>query len=431
MPYYKITDDEEEIKVLKTLNENITNTKDGKNLEMSSDLVAYNIITTSDKVINGRIYPDAYVKITALEDRWVQRFAKPFLVNHDIYTEALGRVCDAVHYNHKDETQVGGKEKIPLEVLDYFKLKKCFDEGTGSIIGKILITKETADKIKSSVFFTTSQSSATDGYICNICGSNYFECNHCSGNVYEKDGSEITCIPSTKDLYPIENSSVNSPANDTSILILFNTKNKKIVLNSVDEIMFNNNEEQNSEKNDSKFDKNKKLEDNAKIQDNAIKKNEEEKTMPMTEDQLLAGLERIKASDTASFEKTVTSFCGEEASKDMKATYKKISDESLSLVNSIVEDLTAISDKKTKELEGKLKEAEDKLKAAEEKIATLETATTQDNQENQEGDGDTTNPKVPPVVAPETAQDEETVAEDEIVEDFYSAFTIKSKKGGK
>ena len=117
--FYKITDDKEDVEILKTLHETIPNTKDGKgNVEMDSKIVAYNIITTSDKVINGRIYPDAYVKITALSDRWVQRFAKPFLVNHDIYTEALGRICDAVHYQHSDGVQSGGKEAIPESVIE-------------------------------------------------------------------------------------------------------------------------------------------------------------------------------------------------------------------------------------------------------------------------------------------------------------------------
>ena len=435
--FYKITDDKEDVEILKTLHETIPNTKDGKSsVEMDSKIVAYNIITTSDKVINGRIYPDAYVKITALSDRWVQRFAKPFLVNHDIYTEALGRICDAVHYQHSDGVQSGGKEVIPESVIDYFKKKKCFDEGTGSVIGKIMITKDTVDKIKSAVYFTTSQSSATDGYVCNICGSNYFECSHISGRSYEKDGTEETCIPRTKELYPIENSSVNSPANDTSILILFDVEKQKIILNSVDEILYQqNNKEENSDnkiiKNSDEFDKNKIIEDNATIEN----KKQEVTTMgvQMTEDQIKAGLARIKASDTSAFEKAVTGFCGEEGSKDMKQKYATISDDSLSIVNAIVDSIITTAS-------GKIKELEDKLKESEEKIKTLEAASA-DSKETEEGDsGETkdegegtvnkkTVPKIEPTDKKEEEEKEEEPATDE--DDIYARFKITSKKGGK
>ena len=434
--YYKITDDKDDVEILKTLVENIVpNTKDGKsNVEMDTKIVAYNIVTTSDKVINGRMYPDAYVKITALEDRWVQRFAKPFLVNHDIYTEALGRMCDAVHYKHSDGIQTGGKEQIPSEVIDYFKSKKCFDEGTASIIVKIILTKDSIEKIKSSVYFTTSQSSATDGYVCNICGSSYFECNHSSGRQYEKDGKEITCIPQTKELYPIENSSVNSPANDTSILVLFDTANKKIILNTVDEILYQNeNQEENGDNQDSAqtqksdgFDKNKIIEDNAKIEN----KKQEVKEMgtTMTADQIKAGLERIKASDTAAFEKAVTAFCGEEGSKDMKVEYKNISDESLPAVNKIVDSIIVSASEKIKTLEDKLKESEEKIKALEAAAKDEEVETGDSSEEENTED---VNKKDKPSVKPKDEQQEEEKEEpQETKDDVYSMFQIKSKKGG-
>lgn len=438
--YYKITDDKDDVEILKTLVENIVpNTKDGKsNVEMDTKIVAYNIVTTSDKVINGRMYPDAYVKITALEDRWVQRFAKPFLVNHDIYTEALGRMCDAVHYKHSDGIQTGGKEPIPSEVIDYFKSKKCFDEGTASIIGKIILTKDSIEKIKSSVYFTTSQSSATDGYVCNICGSSYFECNHSSGRQYEKDGKEITCIPQTKELYPIENSSVNSPANNTSILILFDTTNKKIILNTVDEILYQseNQQEESGDNQDcvqtqksDEFDKNKIIEDNAKIENKKQEVNEMAGTTQMTADQIQAGLARIKASDTAAFEKSVTAFCGEEGSKDMKVEYKNISDESLPIVNKIVDSIIASASEKIKSLEDKLKESEEKIKSLE---ATTkdEEVETKDSVEEGESAEDV-NKKDKPSVKPKDSKSEEEKEEpQDTKDDVYSMFQIKSKKGG-
>lgn len=431
MAFYKVTDDEEDVQILKSLHENIVPiaTKDGKsNVEMDTKIFAYGIITTSDKVINGRMYPDPYVKITALEDRWVQKFAKPFLVNHDIYTEALGRVCDAVHYKHADGVQIGGKEKIPEVVLDYFKSKKCFDEGTGSIIGKIMVTKDTIEKIKSSIIYTTSQSSATDGYVCNICGSNYFECDHWAGRSFEKDGENVVCVPQTKELYPIENSSVNSPANDSSIIILFDVENNKIILNTVDEsLMQPKHNEENNEDN-SEFDKNKKIEDNSKIipiQDN--KQEGENKMAVMTEDQIQAGLARIKASDTLTFEKIVTSFCGEDVSKDMKVSFSTIADESLPLVNKIVEGIIGDASSKIKAVEDKLKEAEKKIQDLE-----AEKPTVEDAQES----GETTNPKQAPQAQADSQSTEAEKpvedAEDSEDDDFYSRFKITpKKKGGK
>ena len=433
--FYKITDDDgvDEAKILKTLHQNISTTKDGtKNVDMETKIVAYNVITTSDKIINGRMYPDPYVKITALEDRWVQKYAKPFLVNHDIYTEALGRICDAVYYKHDDETQIGGKEKIPDEVLDYFKSKKCFDEGTGSVIGKIMVTKDTVEKIKSGVYFTTSQSSATDGYVCNICGSNYFECSHCAGREYEKDGNQITCVPQTKDLFPIENSSVNSPANDSSILILFDLKTKKIILNTIDEELNKENEQESEEENgqdNCKFDKNKKIEDNSinNTEATKLKKEEEEETMTMTNDQVIAALARIKASDTATFEKSVGTFC-KDSLDSLKAEFEKISDENLSHINVIVEKIIAHADEKIAEVKSKLNEAEDKLAEIEKssKSDDVETPAIADSSEPVNG-------KITPVVVPDDTQVmvpvTETVQEPKPVNDVYSMFAIK--KGGK
>ena len=148
----------------------------------------------------------------------------------------------------------------------------------------------------------------------------------------------------------------------------------------------------------------------------------------MTADQIQAGLARIKASDTAAFEKSVTAFCGEEGSKDMKVEYKNISDESLPIVNKIVDSIIASAFEKIKSLEDKLKESEEKIKTLEAAAKDEETETGDSSEEEIAED---VNKKDKPSVKPKDAQPEEEKEEpQETKDDVYSMFQIKSKKGG-
>lgn len=429
--FYKVTDDKEEVEAIKDLHQAKLShgTKDGKeNVQLETDIIAYNLITTSDKEINSREYPDANVKLTVHEDRWVQTFPKPFLINHDLYEQAIGRVCDAVYIQHSDFSQTGGKEKIPDVVIDFFKSKKCFDGGTGSVIGKIMCTKDTIEKIKSSVIYTTSQSSSTDAYTCNICGSDYWDCNHRTGEQYEIDGKQKKCVPRTGNLFPIENSSVNSPANDSSIIILYNTKDNSIILNSVDlqisKAGSSDDENEDEVEDKTKFDKTLKTQDNVNNEKTNKKEGKE-----MTEQEVKDGLKRIKDHNSKEFKKLVSTL-SEDAQKEVSEMFSSIEDKSLQTVNEILEKVIATHDSKIKETEEKLKATEDKLAEAEEKIKKLEEQDTGDSQENEGDVEDKANGKTTIVPKEKGVEDEEESHAEPEIKNVYDSFTIKSKKNG-
>ena len=192
--------------------------------------VVYNIATVSDKEINCRIYPDQHIKDTVLENKWTAPFLKPFLVNHDIYAEPLGRVVDAVYVNHSDLTTEGGNECIPDSVLMKFKKEGLLSDGTGSVVLKIKPFGDTLAKIKDGVILTTSQASSTDSLTCSICGKDYYECEHRIGGMY--DGKKA--VLRTGALFPYENSKVNRPANDSSLTLVYNTTEDKAYIFGTD-----------------------------------------------------------------------------------------------------------------------------------------------------------------------------------------------------
>ena len=196
----------------------------------SCDEVIYNIATVSDKEINSRIYPDQHIKDTVLQNKWTSPFLKPFLINHDIYAEPLGRIVDAVYVNHSDLTTEGGQDAVPEAVLMKFKKEGLLNDGTGSVILKIKPFGDTLTKVKGGVLLTTSQASSTDALTCSICGKDYYECEHRIGAMY--DGKKA--ILRTGALFPYENSCVNRPANDSSLNLIYNVAADKALIFGTD-----------------------------------------------------------------------------------------------------------------------------------------------------------------------------------------------------
>lgn len=196
----------------------------------SCDEVIYNIATVSDKEINSRIYPDQHIKDTVLQNKWTSPFLKPFLINHDIYAEPLGRIVDAVYVNHSDLTTEGGQDAVPEAVLMKFKKEGLLNDGTGSVILKIKPFGDTLAKVKDGVLLTTSQASSTDALTCSICGKDYYECEHRIGAMY--DGKKA--ILRTGALFPYENSVVNRPANDSSLNLIYNVAADKALIFGTD-----------------------------------------------------------------------------------------------------------------------------------------------------------------------------------------------------
>lgn len=184
----------------------------------------WNIVTVADKVINRRIYPEEHVRGTVMDNRWLTPYYKPFLTNHDRETTPHGRVVDNFYFNHGSGKMEGGRGKVPEDVMDAWHSSHMFDEGTGSVIVRIKATDECIDNVKNGIFLTTSQSSATDGFTCSICGDDLEKCEHLPGETYDNEN----CFAKTGALYPIENSVVNQPANQSSVLMLFDKSTKKV-----------------------------------------------------------------------------------------------------------------------------------------------------------------------------------------------------------
>ena len=204
-----------------------------------SHLKIFSLLTTSDKEINLRMYPDKHVQDMCKNHSWTTPYAKPLQSNHDIYVDCNARFFDSWYLNHQDLKPQFGYGELPQGVIDEFNKRHAFDLGTGSTIGMA----ETANadfkkKIIDGTYLTTSQGAQTDSLTCNICGKSYrdFACTHLRGSIYpimSEDGKNVKemrkCIPYTGALDAVEDSVVNYPANDTSTLMVFDTKKNRVV----------------------------------------------------------------------------------------------------------------------------------------------------------------------------------------------------------
>lgn len=231
---YIIRDDEEDIlnsKGYKQIEQDKIKALDSEvHDSVNCDDVIYNIATVSEKPINNRIYPDEHIRDTVVQKKWLKPYLKPFLTNHDVYTEPLGRIVDSCYLEHNSLDQVGYEEKIPDSVIMKFKKEGFFDEGVGSVILKIKPFKDTLEKVKAGEILTTSQASATDSLKCSICDKDYYDCEHTVGSTY--DGKKA--LLKTGSLDPYENSRVNRPANDSSVVLLYNTKDDSAIIFGTD-----------------------------------------------------------------------------------------------------------------------------------------------------------------------------------------------------
>ncbi|WP_330112472.1 hypothetical protein VSU16_14895 (plasmid) [Cetobacterium somerae] len=208
-------------------------------INMSANhLVVYSLVTTSDKEINIRMYPDSHVRDMAKDKKWTTPYPKPLMLNHDIYGEPMGRFSDSWYVNHSDLEVEYGDSELPQAVLDEFVSRKSFGDGSGSVIGQIKVPSlDVKRKIIDGTYWTTSQGAISDSLTCNICNKSYWNgCSHMRGTNYpnmSEDGSTVLsytkCVPFTGSLDAVEDSIVQRPANDTSSLIVFDSKAKKVI----------------------------------------------------------------------------------------------------------------------------------------------------------------------------------------------------------
>lgn len=230
-----IKDDKAEIFHLKDF-DNVTNFVNTlqDSTPMDSKYEVYNIATVSDKLINRRVYPDKHVLDTVLLNKWIKPFAKPLLTNHDIYSDALGRVRDNFYIKHSDLAVQGGICELPEEVIAKFKENDFLKDGTGSVVLKLDVPGHVLERMMSGQMLTTSQASSTDEVVCSICGQGYGDCDHIIGGVYEGKTAYLL----TGELEPYENSVVNSPANDSSVILIFNCETKECFIYGTGENSF-------------------------------------------------------------------------------------------------------------------------------------------------------------------------------------------------
>lgn len=187
----------------------------------------YGLVSTSDKEINCRKYDKESWKKTVIDGTWIKPFGRPIMRNHDVYFgDSVGRITESYFYDHSTEvvTSDSVENSLPKDVLDFYKEKGAFSNGSGSVIVKFELDAKTAERVDSGLDMTLSQSSIMNSATCNICGKDYYsgDCNHVAGETFqiEEDGvkKDVKCVVYTKDYEPVELSIVNFPANDTSII---------------------------------------------------------------------------------------------------------------------------------------------------------------------------------------------------------------------
>ena len=204
-----------------------------------SHLKIFSLLTTSDKEINLRLYPDEHVQDMCKRHTWTTPYAKPLQSNHNIHVDCNARFFDSWYLNHQDLKPQFGYGTLPQGVIDEFNKRHAFNEGTGSTIGMAeTANAEFKKKIIDGTYLTTSQGAVSESLTCNICGKSYrdWTCGHLRGTIYpimSEDGKTIKemrkCIPYTGALDAVEDSVVNYPANDTSTLLVFDTKKNRVV----------------------------------------------------------------------------------------------------------------------------------------------------------------------------------------------------------
>lgn len=203
-------------------------------------LKIFSLLTTSDKEINLRMYPDNHVQDMCRKHSWTVPYSKPLQTNHDIYVDCNARFFDSWYLNHNDLKAQYGYGELPQGVIDEFNKRGAFNEGTGSTIGMAETNNiDFKRKIIDGTYLTTSQGAATNSLTCNVCGNSYRDydkCHHMRGSTYpifSEDGKSIVemrrCIPYTGELEAVEDSVVNQPANDTSTLLIFDMKKNRVV----------------------------------------------------------------------------------------------------------------------------------------------------------------------------------------------------------
>lgn len=206
----------------------------------STDYTLYAVETVSGKPINHRIYDKSSVKGSIMDGKWNKPYNKRLIKNHNSYGDysVQGMISDAHFIDLEDSTghcSYNPSNPLPSEVRDIIISDNAIGDGIGVV--EFIPNKDYLDKLLNFDGTIFSQSSYYEKCTCNICNNDYWgmECSHGAGRTYQISipGTDLKqdkiCYPiMTGDREPVELSTVVSPANNTSILYVYDKKNKKV-----------------------------------------------------------------------------------------------------------------------------------------------------------------------------------------------------------
>lgn len=164
--------------------------------DMKGKMVLISDSTHTDYMASGnlRFYDTETVRSKDFRS-WFEPFPKPIIWDHNESLPPMGRV-----YTAKWVPVPGG----------------VFPDGTpckGIVkTGDYIVDPDAIKKIEDDIYLTQSSGMSAGSVTCNICGSDYGECDHTPGNIYE----DSKCLLHFKDLTYSHRAYVNDPAHPHS-----------------------------------------------------------------------------------------------------------------------------------------------------------------------------------------------------------------------
>lgn len=336
----EISDYDSAVKKNKVATKDSFNTSDSElSLSNISDKLRFFATeTVSGKMINRRVYSNDSLQGAIKKNSWSDPYKKRVIKNHDNYGDyqVLGLVDDSFFVDLKGSNHFSSDASKPLpdNVRNFVIQDNKVGEGASVI--ELLPNSKFIDGLCDFENTIFSQSSAFEKALCSICGKDLFGedcCDHWPDKKYAvpvaPNSDQYTnelCYPiMVGDRMPCEFSSVVTPANDTSILYIFDTQtNECFKADSIKDFReffskhsvscspsaSDNSKNKNnvSDSFDNEFNKYKKLgsQETSSNEDNSTEKPEGEKTM-LTDKQKANVIKTVKFSirDSAVQEKII------------------------------------------------------------------------------------------------------------------------------
>lgn len=191
-------------------------------------------LSAAGKRINNRIYTPKGQQDGL--NSWLEPFAKPIILNHDMKSDPLGRFTDVQYIPNRhsavkyfknlhdyqtvyDSCEGNNKQKMYDALHNYNLLDNRSWPGVGTLVANAKITDSDAiEKFLDGRYLTFSSGAHTDSFVCSHCGMDWINedmCEHEPGEVI--DGKPVVFLTGT--YLGREASVLNNPANSTSTVI--------------------------------------------------------------------------------------------------------------------------------------------------------------------------------------------------------------------